>query len=119
MENQSEWLKINEIGYAQQGAELLAKKAFSKKIIINERYDLHGLIAAEAEHEITDILKNSWHKHHRLILIIHGIGNNILKNIVWDYCLDHPNLLAITKAPPDLGGNGATLVLLKRRTTHV
>ena len=114
MSNNSDWHEIEGLGFVQNGAEKIAKK-FYKQANIDAKYDLHGLNGNECHSMIQDIISNEWDKGHRIILLIHGFGQNILKNIIFDYCYEHPLLLACLCAPQKLGGSGATLLLYKRR----
>lgn len=108
------WLKISELGYAQQGAEKLAQKVL-KQPNINSKHDLHGMTESEAHLEISRIISTSYANNERQALIIHGFGKNILRNVVREYCYEHHLLLAYLNAPAKLGGDGATLVIFKRR----
>jgi len=114
MANSNIWQKIDNLGYVQQGAHTLVKKAL-KNPQFDAKHDLHGLNANEAHTEITSLLENAWDLQQRQLLIIHGIGAQVIRKIVWDYCIEHPYLLAVTKAPDNLGGLGATVLIFKRR----
>lgn len=110
------WHEIDNIGYAQQGAENLIKKLYST---LNKnqlyKFDMHGFNASEAHQEVQARIEHAIQCNFRYILFIHGIGKGIIKNIIWDYCVEHPNLLACLNAPSNFGGNGATLIIAKRR----
>lgn len=45
-----------------------------------------------------------------LLMVIHGKGNGILKQILWDYLKEMPQVTEYRYAPPEEGGEGKTLV---------
>lgn len=102
------------LGPIQQGAEKIAKK-FAARHKHDKTIDLHGLNSNQCMDYLPEIIQNSWEQYHRSILIIHGVGQGILKNIVLEYCYEHPLLLACLRAPDKIGGDGATILLFKRR----
>lgn len=106
--------KDSSLGFIQQGAEKTVLKIL-KKPLIDTSHDLHGLNKNECYNILPDIINNSWDLKHRCILIIHGIGQGVLKNIICKYCYEHPLLLACVRAPEKLGGDGATILIFKRR----
>ncbi|MEC9248649.1 MAG: Smr/MutS family protein [Pseudomonadota bacterium] len=89
---------------------------------ISARCDLHGFRFKEALYELTAFFDQI--KNHKMctILIIHGKGLSsaggkpVLKPLVREYLLRKTNVLAFMPAPKNCGGDGATLVLLKRWT---
>ncbi len=77
--------------------------------------DIHGRIKSEAYIDIEAFIKESYLNHEYHILIIHGIGKNILSNMVHDFCKKSEYIQKYELAPIQLGGAGATLIYLKRR----
>ena len=52
--------------------------------------------------------------NHERIRIVHGTGMGILKRAMADLLADHPHVAKFYPAPPNEGGNGATVVELKK-----
>ena len=82
--------------------------------------DLHGLKFEEALKELNRFLSHISSNKMSCVLIIHGKGLSspdrkpVLKPLVKRYLLRQPRVLAFIPAPKNRGGDGATLVLLKR-----
>ncbi len=85
--------------------------------------DLHGLRAQIAERAVDGFIREQAEKRTSTVLIItgkgeHSSGDAVLRNALVDW-LRKPNhlrrLLAYCAAPRSLGGEGATLVALRRR----
>lgn len=87
------------------------------------RLDLHGLLATEARSAVRDALLAAHRGGSRVLLVIHGRGLHspagpVLKSALPGWLAEPPVgswVLAFVSAPPDLGGPGATLVLLRGR----
>lgn len=88
-----------------------------------ERIDLHGLRRDAAESALAKRLESARERGLRCVLVIHGRGarspggEGVLRDALPDWltgssCARH--VLAFAPARPALGGEGATLVLLRR-----
>jgi DNA-nicking Smr family endonuclease len=87
--------------------------------------DLHGRKSREAEASLVAFVRGAQSGGRRVVLVIHGRGlrsgegGPVLRQLVHE-CLTQGSLvdavLAVVAAPPRLGGSGAALVLLRRRT---
>jgi DNA-nicking Smr family endonuclease len=86
--------------------------------------DLHGLTAVEAERALNAFLAQSQQAGRRVILVVHGRGNRsgpggpVLGDLVRSRLSAAElasRILAVSHAPPALGGTGATVILLRKR----
>jgi len=85
--------------------------------------DLHGETAISAREAVTEALRRMWDLGERGLLIIHGRGlhsegSPVLKESLPAWLAAPPHgrrILAFMTAPANLGGTGATLVLLRKR----
>lgn len=108
-------MMIKKIGYVQEGCEKLIQNILKGKQRIQANYDFHGMNLNECSEYLKDIIDICWENNTRVVLLIHGKGTNKLRNFIHDYCHGHPLLLACIKAPNNLGGDGATVIVFKRR----
>jgi DNA-nicking Smr family endonuclease len=87
---------------------------------ITDEVDLHGMNRDAARSYLVTFL-NHCHEHQaKCVRIIHGKGvsskNNepVLKQLVRNWLIQRPDVLAFVPAQPAEGGSGAVIVLLKR-----
>jgi DNA-nicking Smr family endonuclease len=92
---------------------------------VEAELDLHGRTRAEAEAELTRFVTGARREGKRCVLVIHGRGlgsgpeGAVLRSAVRQGLAEGPlrrHLLAFTSAPPAQGGDGALLLLLRRKT---
>lgn len=86
-----------------------------------EAVDLHGCTIEQAREAVLKIIDIAKAENQNVIKIVHGKGPQaLLKTCVNGWLRQHRDVLAFVSAPPEQGGNGAVLVLLKRaeRPTH-
>ena len=81
--------------------------------------DLHGLDRDGAQSRLLVFLHQARTRGH-CVRVVHGkglgsSGEPVLKKMVRLWLQQHPHVLAFCEAPPDQGGAGALLVLLKRQ----
>ena len=74
---------------------------------------LIGKTTAEAEYELDRFIDEAYLASLPRIRIIHGFGTGALKNFVHHTLKNHDLIERFTFAPPDQGGNGATIADLK------
>lgn len=80
-----------------------------------EAVDLHGCTIEQARAAVLKIIDIAHEENQTVIKIVHGKGPNaILKTCVNGWLRQHSDVLGFVSAPPDQGGTGAVLVLLKR-----
>lgn len=91
---------------------------------IDHVLDLHGQTQEAAHDMVAYALERGWNEGWRCLQIIHGRGlhsedgRSVLKERLPGWLAERPHgrrILAFTTAPPDRGGTGATLVLLRKR----
>ena len=96
----------------QQGVFKQLKKGELEPVFV---LDLHGINSEEAFIEVNLMLSALARESKRVGQIIHGKGvHAILKNHVKLWLEKHPLVLAFCSAPPQFGGSGSVLVLVKR-----
>ncbi|RYZ95903.1 MAG: DNA mismatch repair protein MutS, partial [Moraxellaceae bacterium] len=80
-----------------------------------EAVDLHGCTIEQARSAVLQIIDIARAANQTVIKIVHGKGPQaILKTYVNGWLRQHREVLAFVSAPPDQGGTGAVLVLIKR-----
>ena len=85
---------------------------------IDARLDLHGHTRETAHRVLSGFLAAAWDSGRRVILIVTGKGQGILKDAVPRWLNESPNrgrILLVAQAQPKHGGGGALYVLLRRR----
>jgi DNA mismatch repair protein MutS2 len=75
--------------------------------------NLIGKTTSEAEYEIDRFLDEAYMASLPRVRIIHGFGTGALKNFVHHFLKGHEHIEKFGFAPPDQGGNGATVAELK------
>ena len=86
---------------------------------IQDRLDLHGLFASEAERAVLEFIGHSRARGLRCVCIIHGKGRSsakgrpVLKAVVDRWLRRCDGVLAFCPAPDNAGGTGAVHVLLR------
>jgi DNA-nicking Smr family endonuclease len=86
---------------------------------LQDTLDLHGLSSDEARKLLLEFLHNSTRQDLRHVCVIHGKGRQIgggegiLKIRTRHWLTQCTPVLAFCEAPPNAGGGGAVLVLLK------
>jgi DNA-nicking Smr family endonuclease len=88
---------------------------------VQDELDLHAADAARAEVLLRGFLADARRDGHYCVRIVHGKGLHsdsgvpVLKNLVDRILRQRADVLAFHSTPAAQGGNGAVLVLLKRR----
>lgn len=86
---------------------------------VQDRLDLHGLFASEAERAVLEFIERSRERGFRCVCIIHGKGRSsakgrpVLKAVVNRWLRRCDDVLAFCPAPDNAGGTGAVHVLLR------
>lgn len=82
--------------------------------------DLHGASIDEARTALVTLIKRAHQAGESVVKVVHGKGiDAILKTCVNGWLRQMDSVLAFTSAPTKDGGNGAVLVLLKRKKDAV
>lgn len=98
----------------------LLREMVTGKLEPEARLDLHGLRMATAEPTVEKFLRTAQHERRRCVLIITGRGETtgaVLHDAIGDWlksARSTKRVLAFGPAPRALGGDGATVVLLRR-----
>jgi len=92
-----------------------AQKIKRGKVKIEATIDLHGERLEEAKQIVTNFIDDCLKQGLRLVLIITGKGEGILRDALPDV-LDNwsSQIIAVATAHPNHGGGGAFYVLLRR-----
>jgi DNA-nicking Smr family endonuclease len=106
------------IGRAPGVDRRTAERLRRGQLPIEARLDLHGHTRESAHRVLSDFLAAAWDSGRRVVLIVTGKGQGILKDAVPRWLNEHPNrgrILIVAQAQPKDGGGGALYVLLRRR----
>ncbi len=82
-------------------------------VVITDRLDLHGFFPEQIAEVVDEFVRNAVELKLDQVQIIHGKGKSKLKYLVRKQLQKNPHVLEFADAPPELGGWGRTLVLLK------
>ena len=88
------------------------------QLAIDYRLDLHGMTRAQAHDRLNASIAASWETGRRVLLVITGKGQGILRDAVPRWLNEgsaRRRIIAFCTAQPKDGGGGALYVLLKRR----
>jgi DNA-nicking Smr family endonuclease len=86
---------------------------------VRDSLDLHGNNSDTARKLLQEFLHQAIQRELRCVRVIHGKGLNsrdgeaVLRRLARHWLTQHPYVLGFCAAPPDQGGDGAVLVLLK------
>ena len=88
------------------------------QLAIDVRLDLHGMTREQAHARLTASIAASWEAGQRVVLVITGKGQGILRDAVPRWLNEgstRRRIIAFCAAQPKDGGVGALYVLVKRR----
>ena len=80
---------------------------------VEDELDLHGLNRLEAARAVGQFLIEAVSQEMRCIRLVHGKGTGVLRETLRAVLPTQAEVVAFVEAPPDQGGSGAVLVLLK------
>jgi len=104
------------LGYLREGmARETLRKLRRGHWAIQDGVDLHGLTRDQAAAIVADFLAHCVARGLRCVRIVHGKGLGILKAKLNTWLPRREEVLAYCQAPPNDGGSGALLVLLKSK----
>ena len=83
------------------------------RIPIEDRIDLHAFSPKEVVSVVEEYLEEAARRGLRQVRIIHGRGTGTQRRMVRQALARHPRGETFGDAPPEAGGWGATLVLLR------
>lgn len=90
----------------------LHSKIQDSKLQNKSEINLIGKTTDEATGLVDRFLDEAFLDGKTEVRIIHGHGTGALRRAVADFLADHPHVARFSAAPPDQGGNGATVVQL-------
>jgi DNA-nicking Smr family endonuclease len=93
--------------------DVSADDSAPEPVIITDTLDLHGFFPQQIPPMIRDFIDNARELGLRRLRIVHGKGRSRLKWEVHQVLKDSPEVESFGDAPPESGGWGATMVLLK------
>ena len=97
--------------HASKGSSSLAKPIDATDAAAE--LNLIGRTTAEAEYELDRFIDEAYMGSLPRVRIIHGFGTGALKNFVHHFLKNHDLVERFAFAPPDQGGNGATIAEMK------
>jgi DNA mismatch repair protein MutS2 len=86
---------------------------FPAYYIVTDVLDLHGFFPEQVPEMIAAFIENARELGLKRLRIIHGKGKSKLKYIVRKELERNPHVAEFGDAPPEIGGWGATIVILK------
>jgi dsDNA-specific endonuclease/ATPase MutS2 len=99
-------------GTALKGAK---ESRVPHRIPIEDRIDLHSFVPREIPSVVEDYLEEAVRAGFRQVRIIHGRGTGTQRRIVRSILSRHPLVESWAEAPPEAGGWGATVAVLRHR----
>lgn len=110
------------IFYFQPGVQAKTISSIKNgKIAPDAVLDLHQKNSEQAAELFHHFIINSYQRNLRLICVVHGKGmrsdnkHPLLKNLVHHWLYEYNQILGFCSCPANLGGTGATLILLKKQ----
>jgi DNA-nicking Smr family endonuclease len=85
----------------------------AEPFVVTDTLDLHGFFPEQVPPMIADFIENARELGLGRLRIVHGKGKSRLKWEVHQILKGHPEVSSYRDAPPDAGGWGATIVLLR------
>jgi DNA-nicking Smr family endonuclease len=97
----------------------LSDSPFGEPVVIpiQDFIDLHSFLPKEIPSVVTEYLEQCLQAGFSEVRIIHGRGTGVQRKIVRSILEKHPAVLSFQDAPPEAGGWGATVILLKIPST--
>lgn len=84
-----------------------------KRIPIEDSFDLHSFLPRDVPSVLSDYLSEAQERGWREVRIIHGKGRGVRRAEVRRFLAANSLAADFFDAPPERGGSGATIVLLK------
>jgi len=110
----------DELSFLRQGLPRSVLKDLHRgRWVTQDEIDLHGLNRDEARELLKEFVAASLAGGHRCLRIVHGKGlrspgrEPVLKEMVWRWLVNRPEVLAYCQARAADGGSGAVMVLLR------
>lgn len=81
--------------------------------------DIHNKTQSEAQIIVKGFIRERYEMRDYHIIIVHGFGQLILRNVVWSICENSKYVEKYQLAPYSLGGGGATYIELKKKSRKI
>ncbi|MBC7187482.1 MAG: Smr/MutS family protein [Calditrichaeota bacterium] len=81
--------------------------------VVKDELDLHGFFPEQVPEVVDEFLRHACASGFARVRIVHGKGRSKLKWAVHRLLRSHPLVEAFGDAPPEAGGWGATIALLR------
>jgi DNA-nicking Smr family endonuclease len=91
----------------------LLKKLRRGQWPVDDEFDLHGMNRLQAARALGEFLSEAVQQRMRCVRIVHGKGQGVLRETLRAVLPEQAEVLGFVEAPPDQGGAGAVLVLLR------
>jgi dsDNA-specific endonuclease/ATPase MutS2 len=91
------------------------KPPVPRRIPIEDHIDLHAFLPKEIPSVVAEYLEEASRAGFRQVRIIHGRGTGTQRRIVRSVLALHPLVESLSDAPPEAGGWGATVAVLRPR----
>jgi DNA-nicking Smr family endonuclease len=89
------------------------EKPAPTRIPVEDSFDLHSFLPRDVPHVLADYLEEARRKHLKEVRVIHGKGSGVRRAQVRKFLATSSVVASYFDAPPERGGLGATVVLLK------
>jgi dsDNA-specific endonuclease/ATPase MutS2 len=93
--------------------------AGAHRIRIEDHIDLHTFLPKEIPSVVEEYLDEAARAGFRQVRIIHGRGTGTQRQIVRSVLARHPLVESLSDAPPEAGGWGATVAVLRPRNKAI
>ena len=112
-------MSSNKKNRSEAGDSSLSDSPFGEPVVIpiQDFIDLHSFLPKEIPSVVTEYLEQCLQAGFSEVRIIHGRGAGVQRKIVRSILEKHPAVLSFQDAPPEAGGWGATVILLKIPST--
>lgn len=81
---------------------------------VEDVIDLHPFAPKEIPSVVEEYLRECLRQSIYQLRIVHGRGTGVQRRIVQSVLAKHPSVVSFQDAPPEAGGWGATVVVLRR-----
>ena len=112
-------MSSNKKNRSEAGDSSLSDSPFGEPVVIpiQDFIDLHSFLPKEIPSVVAESLEQCLQAGFGAVRIIHGRGTGVQRKIVRSILEKHPAVLFFQDAPPEAGGWGATVILLKIPST--
>ncbi len=104
---------LERLGRAQAVPQERVTVRVASRAVPSVELDLRGYRAAEVVEMLDQYLDEAYESGLPFVRIIHGKGTGTLRQVVRDVLQQHPGVAEHELAPPEQGGDGATVALMR------